>query len=266
MSAGRQRLQLTRHVLTDDPPQLGRPAEALGGVEEVERAPQRRLLRPQQRLVGEDAAPRPRNDGLRRDPELLDPRGEPRFEARPIPNLLPVELAHQGRLASDARQLVDADGPPHCVHHRVGGDRLDQIAKRAVLDGRQRALQRRAAGHEDHRHVEVGLADGTQQRQAVHVGHGDVADDDVELPPFGQRGRLAPVVRDGHLVAARRQGAGVTPRRDWLVVDDQHLRRDHSYVRGGPVAVRLGHGHFALHPPVNRQSASSALTPPGIGD
>ncbi len=102
-------------------------------------------------------------------------------------------------------------------------------------------------------HVEVGLPDGPQEREAVHVGHGDVADDDVEAVPLGQRGRLAPVVRDADLVAGGRQGARVTPGGDRLVVDDQHLRRDCVRVRGGPVAVRLGHGHFALHPPVNRQ-------------
>jgi hypothetical protein len=80
------------------------------------------------------------------------------------------------------------------------GDRFDQVAKRAVLDGGQRALQRRAAGHEDHRDVEVGLPDGAQQGQTIHVGHGDVADDGVEAVTLGQHRRLTPVMRDGDLV------------------------------------------------------------------
>ena len=176
-----------RDVPADDAPQLGRAPQPLGGVEEVQRAAQRRLVGAQQRLVREHAAPRPRHDGLRGDPQLVDRRREPRFETRAVADRLALCSCIWLALAPDARQLVDAHGARHDVQQRFQSDRLEQVAERAVFDRLQRALQRRAAGHEDHRHVEVALADVAQQRQAVHVGHGDVADDHVVALAARQR-------------------------------------------------------------------------------
>ena len=206
------------------PSSAARPSRSAAS-KKSQRAPQRRLIGSQQRLVGERAAPRPGDDRLRGHPELLDratrtaPRAPPdrRSASPPAPG-------PGCRLAPHPRQLVHARPRASTdLHHRVGRDRLDQVAERAVLDRLQRALQRRAAGHEDHRHVEIGLADRAQQRQPVHVGHGDVADDGVEPLRLRQRRRLAPVVATRDLEAGGRQRARIAAGGDRLVIDDHHL-------------------------------------------
>ena len=140
------------------------------------------------------------------------------------------------------------------VEQRRRRDRLEQVAEGAVLDGLHGALEGGAAGHEDHGHVEVGLANRAQQREPVHVGHGDVADDDVEALVLGQRRGLAAVVRDGDLVAGGRERPRVAARRHRLVVDDQDLglRLCGDGVSG---ALRRGGADLGTfgHPPGHRR-------------
>ena len=134
----------------------------------------------------------------------------PRARARGRPRGAPCEPVHARRALDDVEQ-------------RRRGHGLEQVPEGAVLDGLHGALDGGAARHEDHGHVEIGLADGAQEREAVHVGHGDVADDDVEALILRERRRLAAVVRDRHAVAGGRERARIAPRGHRLIVDDEHL-------------------------------------------
>ena len=89
-----------------------------------------------------------------------------------------------------------------------------------------------------------------RQRQPVHVGHRDVADDGVEGPLLGQTGRLTAVMRHGDLETSGGERPRVAPGGDRLVVNDQHLRL--SFNHGALTvrcAARRGVGSpFAVHP------------------
>ena len=67
----------------------------------------------------------------------------------------------------------------HGLLQLIGSDRLAQVAERAFLDRAHGGLQSRVAGAENHRHVEVEIAHRSQELDAVHAGHGDIAQDHV---------------------------------------------------------------------------------------
>ena len=73
-----------------------------------------------------------------------------------------------------------------------GVDRLGQVLERAVLERLYRGLDGRRAGDEEHRNVEIALARGAKQLDAVHPRHRDVADDGVELHLSEKLGGLVP--------------------------------------------------------------------------
>ena len=84
------------------------------------------------------------------------------------------------------------------------------------------------------------LADVAQQRQPVHVGHRDVADDRRRSACCAPAPRLRARRRDGDLVARGGERARVTARGDRLVVDDHHLGHRVTLGARAPLRARRG--------------------------
>ena len=150
---------------------------------------------------------------------MLQSRGEPHLEASAVAEVLAVEAEHLQRLALDAGHLVQPNGARHDLLQLRRRDRFDEVAKHAVFHGADRAFDRGPAGHEHERYVEIVLAHGAQKLESVHLGHRDVADDDVEVSLACRgRGRLA-VEGDldretgGAPASARRRGQSTVHRR-----------------------------------------------------
>ena len=91
---------------------------------------------------------------------------------------LALLLAPLGDVGPDlGQQLLDASDV----------ERLAQVVHRADLDGFDRGLDARVAGHEDHLAARVGLVDRAEDLQAVHAGHPQI--DHHEVGP-ARAGRL----------------------------------------------------------------------------
>jgi hypothetical protein len=104
---------------------------------------------------------------------------------------------------------------------RLGGDGLDQVVLGAALDGadgRSDLVQGR-----DHYHAHFGVAAAqlSQDRHAVHPGHDQIRDHDVEVADCGcVEGRLGR--GDGlDLEAGPREVVAVEATRKVLVVDEE---------------------------------------------
>jgi hypothetical protein len=67
-----------------------------------------------------------------------------------------------GVLAFGARQAASVCSAFDGTCQALLGDRLDQVLKRAVLDGQHRRLNVRIPGHQQHRNIHVALAYGAQ--------------------------------------------------------------------------------------------------------
>ena len=117
-----------------------------------------------------------------------------------------IELRARGRLF-DGADHADAVG----LSHRRGGGEKDAVER----------------AHEDHGHLKLALADAADELHAVHLGHLQIGDDDVDgLAGAIQDGeRLVP---GGRLEDAGRAHAGERPRQQIalvvVVVDDQEAQ------------------------------------------
>jgi hypothetical protein len=145
--------------------------------------------------------------------------------------------------------------PQHVV---VDVEGLVDVVPGAQLDGRDRVLDRREAGHEDHEHVGILLLDRAQQRQPVAVGQLEVEQDQVD--PVAQalaRGGHAVRLEDGVALALEAIAQREADQR--LVVDDQDRRGGHgrehittaarSRRRGTVFAQAAGESLLAENPP-----------------
>ena len=191
-------------------------------LEQIGRRAQRRLLVADQRLVGERRAPRPRHDGLIRNPERAERRREPRLQPGAIPEVLAVDTEHLQRLALDAGHLMQPDRTGHDLLQLPRRDGLDEVTKRAVLHRPHGAFHRRSTGHEHEGNVEIVLAHGAQELESIHLGHRDVAHDDVKVSLASRgRGRLAV---EGNLDCepGGTEGPGISAGDRLFVVDQQN--------------------------------------------
>ena len=148
-----------------------------------------------------------------------------------------------------------------------GRDRLGQVVRGAHLDAAHDALELIDAGDDDDRQVTergIGLH-GLERLVAVHLGHDDVQQHDVDGADAGvaqEFERLPTVDRLQGLVADRGQEADEQAAIEGRVVDDQHASAGHEAPLGGwrkvaPVdrAERLGQrlgadrlGQVVVHP------------------
>jgi len=94
-------------------------------------------------------------------------------------------LVHGGRLAQDLGHLADRflravvaqaflDCAPDQRHRFVDVERLGQVLERAALEGRDRTVQVRERGHDDHGKRRVALLDGLQQPDSADSRHPDI--------------------------------------------------------------------------------------------
>ena len=116
---------------------------------------------------------------------------------------------------------MPVDGASHDVQQLRGRGGLDQITKRTVFDGANRALQVGAPGQEDERDVQVLGPDCAEQRQSVHVGHVEIADDRVEASGVPLGDGLSAAAHHRDTVSLPQQEAFGRSRNGGLVVHHQ---------------------------------------------
>ena len=90
----------------------------------------------------------------------------------------------------------------------------------------------RHARQEDHRELQVSLADGAKKLQARHVRHHDVADDHVEITSFEMREGRAPVLGLNNLKALGAKHSRRCPANGILVIDKEYARTSPTRRRG----------------------------------
>ena len=198
-------------------------AQTFSGVEEIQRAAQGRLVVSHQRFVGEDASLRPGDNRLLRHPHGRQRVGKTLVQADAIQPQALIGLRRGQRLPARARHAVRPQRQADGVLQDFAGHRLDEIAEGAVVQRAHGALQRRGIGQQDHRHVFVALAHRGQQAEAVELGQGHVADDDVERLVLHQTFGRAPVIGDGDVVPGGGQQTGISARGQWVIVHNQHV-------------------------------------------
>jgi hypothetical protein len=163
-----------------------------------------------------------RYDRLCRHPEAFERGLEPRLEAGPIGDRPSRQVGPC--LPSDGCQATPVQRAADDVDQLRRRNWLDEIPQGPVFDRFDRALEVGAPRHENERHVEIRGPDLPQQRLAVHVRHGHVADDDVEGGRTRGLDGLLASEGDHDLVPFARQHSLGRPRRHRLVVDYQNTR------------------------------------------
>ena len=133
-------------------------------------------------------------------------------------------------------------GAPHGVQELLLARRLDEVAGRARLDGRQDVLLLAARRQHQHPGRVRDRREPPGDLDAGQVGKVQVEDDDVGAGRRADAQRLAPLARGRHHVVARLgevAGHGVAPHR--VVVHHHHPRSRHvgNVRRAG--SPRLGH-------------------------
>src|SRR3989344_3276109 len=129
------------------------------------------------------------------------------------------------------------------------GEGLDDVAGGAGLRGQHDVFLARLGGHHQHRQVleaVVGL-DGLEQLEAVHVGHVDVADHEIELAVLEHvQGDSAVLGFFGVVVAAFLEQAPDDPAHGGKVVHDEKFQirgvaHDSSFIKRGLFSGALGY-------------------------
>ena len=205
---------------TDFAAQARQGMQALGGVDHQIGSNQRGLVAAQQRFVTEDAVVGGAQDGLKRHPQRAERRIEAGFEPGAI-GRNSVGSEQSQRLALHARQPVKLARSLDRLSQHLGLERLDDVLERAVLDGVGSAVDRRQTGDEHDRQVGVVGADRAQELDARHLGHGDVADHDVDATGRHTLDRFARRQERLDLVAGAAQHALESAQGFRLVIDEQ---------------------------------------------
>ena len=136
-------------------------------------------------------------------------------------------MLQENRTSSPARS-------PSRLPELLSGDLLRQVAEDAVLDGADRGLDARLAGHQDDRHLEIVGAHRLEELDPGHLGHRDVADDHVERARSDTCGGLLAVWRGFHDDALEREDGPVRANERRIVVYEEHMKLVSFGHRGEP--------------------------------
>ena len=235
----RRVLRCGSDVATHRPPELVEPPEPLRRVQNVGRVLHQRLVRAQERLVAEHVTLLPRHDGLVRHPHESQAPREAHVERGALAE---APLRHARQLEGEALELghvVEPRGSQHRLAELVRRDRLRQVAKGPIFDGGDRRREARLARHEDHGHVDVVRANRLEKLEAGHLGHRDVAHDDVERAVLHALASLFAVRRGGDQDAAADERPLERAKDRRIVVHEQEANgilsvSEHSYFLSWP--------------------------------
>ncbi len=104
-------------------------------------------------------------------------------------------------------------------------DRLGEISESAQLDRARCNGHVGRPGYQHNRDVEVHAPGGQQELDAVHPGHRDITDQDIEGARFQRARRDLPVVCGLDDVSKAFQRAGERAQQGFVVVDEQNPPR-----------------------------------------
>jgi len=162
-------------------------------------------------------------------------------------------VAHREDPPLPPQLAVTLDVALHGLFELAHGERLDEVALRAALDGEAGGLELRSPGHEDDGDVLVVPAHPAQELDAAGIGQVDVAQDHVEvaLAHQPQRGLDRGAGHRFQPPAFEHPDAGLEE--DVIVVDDEHrgtgCRRGLNHVGGSGHRCRPGaHGPRGSEP------------------
>jgi hypothetical protein len=236
--------------LADGPAEHVEHIESLGGVEHRSWMWQRSFSAAEQRLVTVDVTVRCSQDRLIRHPQRLERLVEAGLEGsttvarqRALDQLgcLALHASH----ASQARGLVDH------LFEAAERDWLSEVVECSVLERLHGGAHRGFTGDQHDRYVRVVLTQLFQQLNSVHLRHGDIGDDDVELSRPKRAERAFAIAFAHHVVAFLGKDAADAPQQGRFVVDNEdvssgHIRtRHYPFPTSGPLvgAARWrGHG------------------------
>jgi hypothetical protein len=112
----------------------------------------------------------------------------------------------------------------HDVHDLLDLERLQDVVVRPALHGVDRGLDRAEAGHDHGQRVGVDLGDLSQQIEAAHTRHLEVADDQVVARAFELLHGARAVLRRAHDVAFHPEEVRDDVANELFVVDDEDAR------------------------------------------
>ena len=136
-------------------------------------------MAPHQGFVGVEIAARESNDGLKRNPQRALRALERGFDARSIRRDRPLAKVGE-RFALDPGERMQALPVVNDVEQLAREDRLHQVPHGSELYRLDCGVDIGKPGDENHGHVEVALTNRTQQFDAAHLRHRDIADDHIE--------------------------------------------------------------------------------------
>jgi hypothetical protein len=131
-----------------------------------------------------------------------------------------------------APQLFPLLGLPQGHHHFVGLERLVEIVVRPFAHGGQGAVLGAVPAHHDEQRRAALAAIAPEERDAVHLRHPDVAEDQVERFASGPPQGGVRVGLDGRLVPRLLEQERERLAESGIVVNDQHTHRRHSREAG----------------------------------
>ena len=158
-----------------------------------------------------------------------------------------LELGRAIRQALQKRGVLEAQAP-HCErarqhrYDRPEVERLENVVEGAALHGRDRRVDRAMAGHDEAHQVRVNPLCGAQQRDAVHIRHHEVGNQDVEGGgTIGCRRaqgaeRFRAGTRSGRRIALSGQGAAQGDDLGALIIHYQEPGERRGIHGGGSVA------------------------------